>query len=267
MTRRRTTGIDGDSSPGHHEMTTLRADHQSMPLVTEEPPVVLVVEDDRGLRESLAMVLEFQRVNVAQAESGEQGLELVDELDPAAVVLDINLPGIDGLEVCRRLRGRGDRRPVLMLTARHEIQDRVDGLDAGADDYLPKPFALEELLARVRSLLRRTGERPADRSADPGAELVLDDLVLVPSSRRVSRGDVSVELTKLEFDLLEVLLVNADVVVTRDILYERVWGYGVDLASNTLEVFVSSLRRKTEAGGRHRLIHTVRGVGYVARLP
>lgn len=239
-----------------------------MPPDLVDAPVVLVVEDDRGLRESLAMVLEFQQVDVAQAATGEEGLELVERLDPAAVVLDVNLPGIDGLEVCRRLRGRGDRRPVLMLTARHEITDRVEGLDAGADDYLPKPFALEELLARVRSMLRRAGGPGAEApAAGPGDALILADLVVEPASRRVRRGQVSIELTKLEFDLLEVLLINADVVVGRDTLYERVWGYDADLASNTLEVCVSSLRRKIECGDRGRLIHTVRGVGYVARLP
>ena len=234
--------------------------------MTVGPPVVLVVEDDRGLRESLAMVLEFQDVEVVQAGSGEEALDQVAAVDPAVVVLDINLPGIDGLEVCRQLRARGDRRPVLMLTARHEVSDRVEGLDAGADDYLPKPFALEELLARVRSMLRRSADGSAPSSDRvPADELMLDDLVLNSSTRRVHRAGHEVELTRIEFDLLELLLVNTDVVVSRDTLYERVWGYEADLASNTLEVFVSSVRRKIEVGGRPRLIHTVRGVGYVAR--
>ena len=205
------------------------------------------------------MVLDFQGIEVIGVENGEDGLAAVDQHDPAAVVLDVNLPGIDGLEVCRRLRARGDRRPVLMLTARHEVADRVDGLDAGADDYLPKPFALEELLARVRAMLRRSTAEP------PPDALVVDDLRLDRAARRVDRAGAAVELTKIEFDLLELLMANQGIVLTRDTIYERIWGYDEDLGSNSLEVFVSSLRRKTEAGERPRLIHTVRGVGYVVR--
>lgn len=224
-------------------------------------PRVLIVEDDRGVRESLAMVLDYQGIDVLQAATGEDGLSAVADHDPAAIVLDVNLPGIDGLEVCRRLRARGDHRPILMLTARHEVADRVDGLDAGADDYLPKPFALEELLARVRSMLRRS-------TAGPASDVVtLDDLRLDRAARRVTRAGTEIELTKIEFDLLDLLLANTGIVLTRDTIHERIWGYDDDLGSNSLEVFVSNLRKKTEGDGGDRLIHTIRGVGYVARHP
>ncbi len=213
------------------------------------------------------MVLDFQGIEVAQAESGEDGLDLIAAVDPAIVVLDVNLPGIDGLEVCRRLRARGDRRPVLMLTARHEVADRVDGLDAGADDYLPKPFALDELLARVRAMLRRADDwSGAGPDPEPvGEQLRLDDLSIDVAARQVTRAGRPIELTKLEFDLIELLVANAGIVLARDTIYERIWGYDEELSSNTLEVFISSLRRKLEAGDGRRLIHTIRGVGYVAR--
>lgn len=226
-----------------------------------EQPRILVVEDDRGVRESLAMVLGHQGYTVIEAGSGEAGLgfaatELLD-----VVILDVNLPGVDGVETCRRLRARGFDRPVLMLTARHEVEDRVVGLDAGADDYLPKPFALDELLARVRVMVRRAG---APTTGGAAAQSV-SDLVIDAQARAVRRGDLDIELTKIEFDLLELLVSNVDIVLTRDVIQERVWGYDDDLSSNSLEVFVSSLRKKTEVGGRPRVIHTVRGVGYVAR--
>ena len=220
---------------------------------------ILIVEDDRGVRESLAAVLEHEGHHVVQAESGEKGLARAAE-NPDLIILDIQLPGIDGLEVCRRIRARRINVPILMLTARHEIGDRVDGLDAGANDYLVKPFALAELQARVRALLRHV---LVDHQTDP----VIADLVVDPSTRQAYRGDRAIELTKIEFDLLELLVANAGVVLTRQTLHERVWGYDADLASNTLEVFVHSLRQKTEAEGEARLLHTVRGVGYVARGP
>ena len=219
---------------------------------------ILIVEDDRGVRESLAAVLEHEGHHVIQAESGEEGLARAAE-NPDLIILDIQLPGIDGLEVCRRIRARRIRVPILVLTARHEIGDRVDGLDAGANDYLVKPFALAELQARVRALLRHM---LVDHQSDP----VIADLVVDPSTRQAYRGDRAIELTKIEFDLLELLVANAGVVLTRQTLHERVWGYDADLASNTLEVFVHSLRQKTEAEGEARLLHTVRGVGYVARV-
>ena len=208
------------------------------------------------------MVLEYQDYAVVQAVTGEAGLQLVESERPELVILDINLPGIDGIETCRRLRKRGVDTPVLMLTARQEVADRVQGLDAGADDYLPKPFALDELLARVRSMLRRVG-----RNAAHGAPVLeIGDLVLDPAARTVTRGGTAIELTKIEFDLLELLVANTGTVLTRDVIQERVWGYDDDLGSNSLEVFVSAVRRKTEDGGGERLIHTIRGVGYVARL-
>lgn len=224
---------------------------------------ILVVEDDRGVRESLAMVLEYQEYEVRQATSGEEGLALVADVAADLVILDINLPGIDGFETCRRLRSQGFAGKVLMLTARHEVNDRVSGLDAGADDYLAKPFALEELLARVRAALRHSSLAPSPASPD---FLVLDDVRLDARSRLVTRGDRLMELTKIEFDLLELLLRNVDVVLTRDVIHDRIWGYPEDLASNSLEVFISSLRKKLESGGASRVVHTVRGVGYVARV-
>ena len=226
-----------------------------------ERPVVLVVEDDQGVRESLAMVLEYQDYDVEQAVTGEDGLRLVESQSPDLVILDINLPGIDGIETCRLLRKRGIDIPVLMLTARQEVSDRVQGLDAGADDYLPKPFALDELLARVRSMLRRVGRSAAQSTA----ALEIGDLVLDPAARTVARAGAHIELTKIEFDLLELLVANTGTVLTRDIIQERIWGYDDDLGSNSLEVFVSALRKKTEQAGGERLIHTIRGVGYVAR--
>lgn len=233
-----------------------------MPASDRDRPLVLVVEDDRGVRESLAMVLEYQDYDVVQAVTGEDGLRVAESDGADLVILDINLPGIDGIETCRLLRKRGVDTPVLMLTARHEVADRVQGLDAGADDYLPKPFALDELLARVRSMLRRAGRN----AAQPVGALEIGDLVLDPAARTVTRGGQAVELTKIEFDLLELLVANTGTVLTRDVIQERVWGYDDDLGSNSLEVFVSAVRRKTEDGGGERLIHTIRGVGYVARL-
>jgi two-component system response regulator MprA len=178
--------------------------------------------------------------------------------EPDAVILDVLMPGVDGLEVCRRLRGAGSKLPVLMLTARTEVEDRVAGLDAGADDYVTKPFALEELLARVRALLRRTGETD-------GEVVRFADLELDPATREVSRGGRPIELTRTEFSLLELFMRNARQVLTRTIIFERVWGYDFGYASNSLDVYIGYLRRKTEADGEPRLIQTVRGVGYALR--
>ena len=176
------------------------------------------------------------------------------------IVLDVLMPHVDGLTACRKLRERGDRTPVLMLTARHEVSDRVAGLDAGADDYLVKPFALDELLARLRALLRRTS-----MSGDTDEVLRVGDLSLDPARRQVRRGDRELELTKTEFDLLELLLFNAGIVLTREQIYERIWGFDFETSSKSLDVYISYLRRKTEEAGETRLIHTVRGVGYTAR--
>ncbi len=223
---------------------------------------VLVVEDDQGVRESLVVVLEVQGYAVTGVETGEAALDHIHEIGADLIVLDVNLPGIDGIETCRRLRSRGHGGPILMLTARHEVADKVKGLDAGADDYLPKPFALDELLARARALLRAFN---LEKDGASDGLLRLDDLWIDRAARQVGRGDDVIDLTKIEFDLLLLLVENAQRVLERNDIHLTVWGYDEDTSSNTLEVFVSSLRRKLEAGGRSRLIHTMRGVGYVAR--
>lgn len=220
---------------------------------------VLIAEDDKAVRESLARVLTFEGYEVQTAVDGAQALAAALEVPPDLIVLDVLMPVLDGLTTCRRLRQAGNRTPVLMLTARHEVTDKVAGLDAGADDYLVKPFALDELLARVRALLRRTSVTGEEE------KLQVSDLVLDPLRRHVQRGERSVELTKTEFDLLELFLHNRDIVLTRDQIYERVWGYDFETSSKSLDVYIGYLRRKTEAGGEPRLIHTVRGVGYTAR--
>jgi len=221
---------------------------------------VLVVEDDQSVRDAVARALRYEGYDVGTAIDGTDALTHVADDDPDVVVLDVLMPGTDGLEVCRRLRAQGDFRPVLMLTARHEVSDRVAGLDAGADDYLVKPFALDELLARLRALMRRTSVT--------GGEQVLTygDLSLDPQRRQAWRGPRELGLTKTEFDLLELLLVNANIVVTRDTIYERIWGYEFETSSKSLDVYIGYLRRKTEAGGEPRLIRTIRGVGYTLRV-
>jgi two-component system response regulator MprA len=220
---------------------------------------ILVVDDERAVRESLRRALVLQGYEVELASDGAEALErLAADGQPDAVVLDILMPGIDGLEVCRRLRQRGNSVPVLMLTARDAVGDRVEGLDAGADDYLVKPFALEELLARIRALLRRTS--PAGDGVLHFADLELDT-----GTREVQRGGDKVELTRTEFNLLELFMLNPRQVLTRSIIFERVWGYDFGFASNSLDVYIGYLRRKTEAGRKPRLIHTVRGVGYALR--
>ena len=221
---------------------------------------VLVVDDDPAVRDSLRRSLAFNGYEVDVAADGEEALRRLGERRPDAVVLDVMMPRLDGLATCRALRAAGDDVPVLMLTARDEVSDRVAGLDAGADDYLPKPFALEELLARLRALLRRTGAH-----AEEGPELRLGDLTLDPGTRDVRRGDRPIRLTRTEFSLLELLLRHPRQVLTRDRILEEVWGYDFPTTANSLEVYVGYLRRKTEAEDEPRLIHTVRGVGYVAR--
>ena len=222
---------------------------------------ILVVDDERAVRESLRRALELEGYEIELAEDGLQALDrLAREDQPDAVILDVLMPGIDGLEVCRTLRGRGSRLPVLMLTARTQVEDRVEGLDAGADDYLAKPFALEELLARVRALLRRSGDDGTGTD-----KLGFADLELDPGTREVTRGGEPIDLTRTEFSLLELFLRNPRQVLTRSIIFERVWGYDFGFASNSLDVYIGYLRRKTEDGGKPRLIHTVRGVGYALR--
>jgi two-component system, OmpR family, response regulator MprA len=221
---------------------------------------ILVVDDERAVRESLRRALELEGYQVELAEDGERALERVASASaPDAVILDVLMPGIDGLEVCRRLRADDNAVPVLMLTARAEVDSRVAGLDAGADDYLPKPFALAELLARLRALLRRAGNGEA---ADV---LRFSDLELDLGTREVRRGEATIDLTRTEFALLELFLRNPRQVLTRSIIFERVWGYDFGPTSNSLDVYIGYLRRKTEDGGAPRLIHTIRGVGYALR--
>jgi two-component system, OmpR family, response regulator MprA len=221
---------------------------------------ILVVDDDRAVRESLRRSLSFNGYSVALAQDGVEALDLISTDRPDAVVLDVMMPRLDGLEVCRQLRSTGDDLPILVLTARDSVSERVAGLDAGADDYLPKPFALEELLARMRALLRRTtpddGESPA---------MTFADLSLDPVTREVTRGTRQISLTRTEFALLEMLIANPRRVLTRSRILEEVWGFDFPTSGNALEVYVGYLRRKTEAEGEPRLIHTVRGVGYVLR--
>ncbi|EHK88429.1 response regulator transcription factor [Saccharomonospora azurea] len=223
---------------------------------------ILVVDDDRAVRESLRRSLEFNGYQVDLAGDGAQALEKVAADRPDAMVLDVMMPRLDGLEVARRLRGVGDDLPILVLTARDAVSDRVAGLDAGADDYLPKPFALEELLARLRALLRRAGQ---DGEESDGDVLTFADLTLNPNTREVSRGGRQISLTRTEFALLELFMSRPKHVLARNRILEEVWGYDFPTSGNALEVYVGYLRRKTEAEGEPRLIHTVRGVGYVLR--
>ena len=221
---------------------------------------ILVVDDDPAVSGALQRALRLDGYEVTLAGDGPQALEELAIRPPDAVILDIGLPTIDGLDVCRRMRAAADDTPVLMLTARDAIEDRVEGLDAGADDYLVKPFALAELLARLRALLRR-------RPEDPGDTLTFMDLSLDPVTREARRGDRSFTVTRIEFDLLELLLRHPRQVLTRELILDRVWGYTFDSGTNSLAVYVGYLRRKTEEGGESRLIHTARGVGYVLREP
>lgn len=222
---------------------------------------ILVVDDDPAVGAALDRALRLDGYEVAIVQDGADALESLALSPPDAVVLDLGLPRIDGLEVCRRMRSAGDDTPVLMLTARDAVQDRVEGLDAGADDYVVKPFALAELQARLRALLRR---RPDGAG---GETLRFADLGLDLATREARRGDRVFTLTRIEFDLLELFLRHPRQVLTREIILDRVWGYSFDSGTNSLAVYVGYLRRKTEAGGEHRLLHTVRGVGYVLREP
>jgi two-component system, OmpR family, response regulator MprA len=222
---------------------------------------ILVVDDDRAVRESLRRSLAFNGYDVDLAHDGQQALDAVAADRPDAMVLDVMMPRVDGLEVCRRLRGSGDSLPILVLTARDAVSERVAGLDAGADDYLPKPFALEELLARLRALLRRRAPHEQGRTA----ALSFADLTLDLDTREVRRGERPISLTRTEFSLLELLMQHPRRVLTRAQILEQVWGYDFPTSGNALEVYIGYLRRKTEAEGEPRLLHTVRGVGYVLR--
>jgi two-component system response regulator MprA len=220
---------------------------------------ILVVDDERAVRDSLRRALELEGYEIELAGDGREALYRLDsDSQPDAIILDVLMPGLDGLEVCRRLRATGNSVPVLMLTARDAVENRVEGLDAGADDYVTKPFALEELLARVRALIRRSADGTDEK-------LRFGDLELDPGTREVRRGGDQIELTRTEFSLLELFMRNPRQVLTRSIIFERVWGYDFGFASNSLDVYIGYLRRKTEVGGRPRLIHTVRGVGYALR--
>jgi two-component system response regulator MprA len=222
---------------------------------------ILVVDDDQAVRDSLRRALSLQGYDVELAADGEEALLAVRANSNAIdlVILDVLMPRVDGLEVARRLREDGNQVPILMLTARDQVSDRVSGLEAGADDYLVKPFALEELVARVRALLRRLAP---DETA---TRLKFADLELDTGTREVTRGDESLTLTRTEFALLELFLRNPRQVLTRSVIFDRVWGYDFGYGSNSLDVYISYLRKKTEAGGKPRLIHTVRGVGYALR--
>jgi two-component system response regulator MprA len=220
---------------------------------------LLIVEDDAAVRQALVRALETEGYDLALAEDGAQALAMMAQTPADAIVLDVMLPGIDGLEVARRLRAARNPVPILMLTARGAVGDRVAGLDAGADDYLVKPFALEELLARLRAMLRR--------ASGGNGELALADLFLDPGTREVTRGGRQLELTVTEFNLLELFLRNPRQVLRRSLIYDRVWGYDFGPDSHALDVYIGYLRRKLEAGGEARLIHTVRGVGYALREP
>jgi two-component system response regulator MprA len=222
---------------------------------------ILVVDDEPAVREALERILRHDGFDVAVACDGREAVRSQAAAPADAILLDVLMPGLDGLEVCRRMRDIGDRTPVLMLTARDEVGDRVAGLEAGADDYLSKPFSLDELLARLRALLRRSGW------SEQREVLRFDDLELDPSSHEVRRGERLIELTRTEFLLLELFLHHPRQVLTRSQIFDRVWGYDFGPASNSLEVYVGYLRRKTEAAGEPRLLHTVRGVGYVLRAP
>ena len=214
------------------------------------------------MRESLRRALQLEGYEIELAADGGEALSVLtaEQPQPDAVILDILMPGVDGLEVCRRLRDSGNRVPVLMLTARDEVENRVAGLDAGADDYVAKPFALEELLARVRALLRRT-----TNGDGTGEVLAFADLEVDLGTRDVRRAGRAIELTRTEYQLLELFMRNAGQVLTRDVIFDRVWGYDFGVNSNSLDVYIGYLRRKTEIDGQPRLIHTVRGVGYIAR--
>lgn len=223
-----------------------------------------MADDDRAVREAIGRALTLEGYEVTMAHDGAKALEAVKDVDPHVIVLDLMMPIVDGLTVCRVLRADKNRVPILMLTARTETSDRVAGLDAGADDYLPKPFALDELLARLRALLRRA--RPDDVGAEPKSEpLRVSDLRIDPAARRAWRGETELELSKTEFDLLELLVRNQGIVLDHSVIYERIWGYDFGPDSKNLAVYIGYLRRKIDVDDLPRLIHTVRGVGYTVR--
>ena len=223
---------------------------------------ILLADDDRAIREALTRALSLEGYDVVQAPDGAQALALIESSKPDMAILDVMMPNVDGLTVCRVVRAERNRLPILMLTARTETPDRVAGLDAGADDYLPKPFDLDELLARVRALLRRA--RPEEQAGEEPIQIA--DLRLDPTARRVWRGDTETDLSKTEFDLLELLMRNQGIVLEHSTIYDRIWGYDFGPDSKNLAVYISYLRRKLEGNGEQKLILTVRGVGYTLRV-
>ncbi len=234
--------------------------------VTDPSPLVLVVDDDDAIREALERALRGEGFAVETAAGGRAALEAVARRVPAAVVLDVTMPDLNGRTVCARLRADGIRTPILILSARDEVQDRIAGLQAGADDYLVKPFAVEELIARLWALLRRAGADTVE-SGEAASEILVGDLLVDPAARTVTRGGRTVDLTRREFELLDVFARNPGIVLSRDRLLELVWGYDWAADGNVVDVFVSYLRRKLEADGEPRMIQTVRGIGFVLRVP
>jgi two-component system response regulator MprA len=226
--------------------------------VNDPTTTILVVEDDAAVREALERALGFEGYVVDSARDGAIALSMLKEHEYGLIVLDVMMPHLDGLETCRRVRASGDRVPILMLTARTTVDDRVEGLDAGADDYLAKPFSLDELLARIRALLRRS-------FGDVSDVIRVDDLVIDPGARSATRSGREMTLTKTEFDLLYLLALAPGIVLDRHRIYDEIWGIDFETTSNSLDVYIGYLRRKTEEGGEPRIIQTVRGVGYVLR--
>ena len=220
---------------------------------------ILVAEDDNAVRKSLERALRLEGYQVLMSSNGEQALEIASVTPPDLYILDVMMPILDGLSVCRTLRRQGDKTPILILTARHQVSDRVSGLDAGADDYLAKPFALDELLARIRALLRRNASDTKSKS------YIVSNLVLNIETRQVLREGRELDLTKTEFDLLELLMRNENVVLTREMIYDEIWGFDFETNSKSLDVYVGYLRRKVDNDPLQKLIHTIRGIGYCLR--
>jgi two-component system response regulator MprA len=252
---------EGDRNPPHSHLTLTKTSKTAR-VANAPNQHVLIAEDDRAVREALVRALELEGYCVTATTNGAECLDAVRTSEPDILLLDVSMPMVDGLTVCRVVRSEENRLPILMLTARTETSDRVAGLDVGADDYLPKPYDLDELLARLRALVRR-----ADYStAETAAPLTLGDLRLDPAARRVFRGDRELVMSKTEFDLLELLVQNQGIVLDHTTIYERIWHYDFGPDSKNLAVYIGYLRRKTEENGEQRLVHTVRGVGYTARL-
>lgn len=222
---------------------------------------VLMAEDDPSVRKAVQRILELEKYTVTAVNDGQQALDALDQQKFDLVVLDVMMPFADGLTVCKEARHRGVSTPILLLTARHEVGDRVAGLDAGADDYLVKPFEVDELLARCRALLRRS------KNSESSTLLSIDDLTLNTLTRQVKRGTREIQLTKTEFDLLELLMEQPNVVITREQLYETIWGYNFETSSKSLDVYIGYLRRKTEENNESRIVYTIRGVGYTVKTP